>query len=274
MAYRWGRNVLIRQSVGVIAAMALVFLPACSSPVPTTTDENPIRARTVAPEADLVQGDEAVAGYMKALEGTDPETMRAGRKFAVEDSIADGYLLHQTYITEAYLDAGNYNEPYRITRDGDGYKSCISALDGSESCAVFSGFKTKDGKVTEFLVDGEEPGSRLVMGNGRPVRRGSVQVELLSAYKSIQTQYLVVALKVTTGNDPIDLGLLDTTYRAPNGKQRKSAESIGPESLDADSNAIVGAVFPGVPNGGKVRFNVCIDYCDQDLWFNLVLGSD
>lgn len=269
-----GVRMLLRRSCGLAIVLALLTLQGCSSSVPTTKDESPARVRTAAPEADRPGPGGAVAGYMKAFDSADPDLMRESRKFAVRDSIADGYLLHQTYSVEAFLDAGEYTEPAVITQDGEGYKSCSYEFDGSESCATFTKFKVKDGQVTEFLVDGKEPGPRLVVGDGRAEKQGGVEVELLSSYKSIQAESLVVTARVTTGREPADVELLSATYRAPNGKQRKATQSIGPETVDADSNAVVALVFAGVATGGRVSINICIDLCDRELSFNLNLNSD
>lgn len=210
---------------------------------------------------------------MKALEATDPESMRQSRKYAFRDSIADVYLLHQSYVLEGYLDGGTFTEPSTISRDGDAYKSCSYALDGSEACATFTDFKIKDGKLTDFRVDGKEPGKRLTLGNGEVLEQGNVKVELLTAYKTAQSEALIVTARVGAGDEPVDVELLSFAHRAPNGKQRKTSEGFGPESIDADSNAVVGAVFPGASAGGRVTFKVCIDYCEREQNFTLNLTS-
>src|SRR5690606_5134260 len=90
-----------------------------------------------------------------------------------------------------------------ITEKGTGYNACqTNSVTGKQDCNLFDKFKTKDGKVADFTIDGAPIAPRLVMGNGDVVTDHGVRFELLSVYLSASDQ-LIAAFRVESGKRDI-----------------------------------------------------------------------
>jgi hypothetical protein len=111
----------------------------------------------------------------------------------------------------------------------------------------------------------------LTIGNGQEVDSRGASFEFLTANRSIQTNDLVVTIKVTSGSQPLNIDF-SPRYRAPDGKQREAAETIGPYEVDAESNTITVAIFPAAQTGGTVTLSGCVADCDDFYEVTLNVG--
>jgi hypothetical protein len=238
------------------SAATAVLITGCGDSA-ATPDSNPAPVDTVTqtqPVEPAANVDEVVKSYLEAVAATDdPEAMRDGLEYAAEGSVAYVYLEHRANIAEASLDGGFPLDAYKMTEVSDGFEVCIP--NDRESCGLFNGFKTVHGKVSDLMVDGEEPGPRLSAGNGDVVQDGGVDAEFLTAYDAIAGSGLWVTVRVSSSSEAIDLFLFESTYRAQDGKQRQVTETVGAYELGPDSNAMLTLVFAGVEPGGKVTLS-------------------
>lgn len=236
--------------------LALAAAAGCGNDPDVSQDTSPAPVATVAQgQPSRAAGDpgEAASAYMEAIAATnDPEAMRDGLDQAHEGSTAYVYLAHRANLAESFLDGGTPIDAYDLTAVGDGFELCDPNGTGDEACGAYTDFEAVDGKVSDFTVDGEEPGPRLTAGNGETVEDRGVTAEFLTAYDAVAGTGLWVTMRVASGSDPVDVWLYEATYRAPDGGQRQATDAYGPNDLGADSNATVTLVFSGVEPGGVV----------------------
>lgn len=213
-------------------------------------------------EAGDVQA--SVKAYLDALNSSDPDAMRAALEHAAPRSVAHSYLQHQANVEEAALDGGQQRPEGTVVRSGDGYRMCSDQTE-EKTCVMFTDFKSAGGKLSDLKVNGVDPGPLLTVGNGDTVKSKGATFEFLTAYRSVASNALFVALRVTSGPDPISPFLYDGTYRSPDGKQRKVTDAYGSTELDAKSNTVVAMVFAASRPGGKVTLEGCVADCTSNF---------
>jgi hypothetical protein len=257
--------------IGGIAALAtLVVLAGCGSdPETTQTDDKtvPETSQESSPEPDEPQADPNALGvgdYMEAVNSTEVDVLREAAGKVAENSPAAIYLEHRANVYEATLDGGSgqtFGES-TLTETDSGYDVCT---DGD--CIAFADFTTNDREqLVDFTINGEPIGERLGRGNGRAVQgTGGVKVTYLTSYLSVQSDAVFVTARVETGNAPVGVNIYTASYRSPDGKQRAAQQADGPVELGAKSNAMVYMAFPGVPFGGTVTLDGCVDDCAQSF---------
>ncbi|MEQ4208862.1 hypothetical protein [Actinopolymorpha sp. B9G3] len=245
------------------AAAGLIVLAGCGGGgAPAVVEGGPAKATTQMPAtpkptpkpAKTVQV-EGAKQYVEAVASMDPEQLEAARKFTVPGSVADAYLLEQSHQATASLDGGSDATGLgNVTKKDDGYQFCTYDDNGDDVCFLYAGFKQQGGKLTDLSINSDPVGPRLTMGNGKTVTSHDVKFELLSAFKSSQG-YLIVSVRVTTGDRKVDPYQYTATYRAPSGAQRGASTGGGPDSIAPKSHAVVTMWFRGVDVGGAVTLS-------------------
>jgi hypothetical protein len=190
---------------------------------------------------------DAIGAYMEAVASADPDIQHeAVSGTAAPDSVAAAYMRHLANQSEAYLDGGLPQDELGLNETDDGYE-----LDNYGETVTFADFRTTNGKVTDFTINGRSPGPQLTVGNGDKVRGGGATFEFLTAYRSITANSLIVTVKVTS-TKPITLDIYSAVYRDPRGKQRDASDATGATELAAKSNTVIALVFQGSRPGGTV----------------------
>lgn len=229
------------------------------SPAPEDSDEP---GGTGAPETAAAE-DEApdeAAEFMAALAASDdPERMREGLTLTVEDSTAHTYLRHFVQVFSAWEADGHTYPSSTLTPVDGGFELCREEPEGPE-CADFTGFTAEEGRLTGFLVNGADPGKRLVSGQGVAASSEGVDVHLLTAYQSVTDDALVVTAEFTTV-DNVDLDLFGATYTAPDGREFRAEEAVGEYDLDAGATTQTALFFTGPEVGGELAVTGCLDEC-------------
>lgn len=200
------------------------------------------------------------AEYMAALAASaDPERMREGLSLAEEDSTAHTYLRHFVQVFSAWDTAGHTYPSSALTPTDEGFELCRDESAGPV-CVGFTRFTTEEGQLTGFLVNGEDPGKRLVSGQGVAASSEGVDVHLLTAYQSVTDDALVVTAEFTTV-DNVDLDLFGATYTAPDGREYRAEEAVGEYDLDAGATTQTALFFTGPEVGGDLSVTGCLDEC-------------
>ncbi|MGW5877205.1 hypothetical protein ACWFMI_11735 [Nocardiopsis terrae] len=203
--------------------------------------------------------DEA-AEYMAALAASDdPERMREGLTLTAEDSTAHTYLRHHVQLFSAWDSAGDPRPSATLEPSEEGFELCRPEV-GEPVCVVFDRFTTEDGLITGFLIDGQDPGKRLVSGSGVAASSEGVDVHLLTAYQSVTDDALVVTAEFTTV-DNVALDLFGATYTAPDGHEYRAEEAVGEYELDAGTATQTALFFSGPEVGGDLAVTGCLDEC-------------
>ena len=243
-----------------------------SSPEPTDPAADPTGGPDPAPapgepeetgtgEAEEEDVPDEAAEYMTALTASDdPERMREGLTLTAEDSTAHTYLRHYVQVYSAWESAGHSYAPSDLTPSEEGFELCLPGSGGPPVCAFFSRFTVEDGLITGFLVNGQDPGKRLVSGHGVAASSEGVDVHMLTAYQSITDDVLVVTAEFTTVDD-VDLDLFGATYTAPDGREYRAEEAVGEYRLDAGTAVQTALFFTGPEVGGDLAVTGCLDEC-------------
>ena len=247
-----------------VVAAALLVITACGPaatslgswgeglPAWEELDQDPKSGRPVDPAE--------AAEYMTALtHASDPERMREGLARAEEDSTAHTYLRHHTQVAAARAEAGRSWDNASLEPIDDGYRVC-----GAGDCASFTEFTAQEGLITGFLVDGQDPGERLVSAGGVSDSSEGVDAHLLTAYQGITDDVLVVSAEFTTVDD-VDLDLPGAMYTAPDGTRRRTEQAMGSHRLTAGTATQTVMVFPGTSIGGKLAIGGCLAECSAQV---------
>jgi hypothetical protein len=267
-----------------IAATVLSLATGCVLPgdgetVPASEDQRTAEPEDRAEETAVPGADEPVSGpepapgaepaeevpeeaaeYMAALAaGDDPERMRGGLELALEDSTAHAYLRHFTQVASAWESAGDPRGSSALTPSGEGFELCHEEAQGPV-CLDFTRFTMRDGQLTGFLVNGQDPGKRLVSAHGVAASSEGVDVHLLTAYRSVTDDTLVVTADFTTV-DNVDLDLFGAAYTAPDGTEYQAEEAVGEYDLDAGATTQTALYFTGPGTGGDLAVTGCLDEC-------------
>ncbi len=198
--------------------------------------------------------------YMAALaESAEPERMREGLLLAAEDSTAHTYLRHFVQVYSAWDTAGESFESATLTPVDGGFELCRPEPEAPQ-CSDYTRFTMEDGLITGFLVDGADPGKRLVSGLGVTASSEGVDVHLLTAYQSPTDDVLVVTAEFTTV-DNADLDLFGAVYTAPDGREYRADEAVGEYDLDAGTATSAALFFSGAEVGGDLAVTGCLDEC-------------
>jgi hypothetical protein len=257
----WWRTPINAALALIFTTIAMVALVGCAGEVPVTKDETPTpvvtaNGETKAPK-ETKAADPNPLAYVKAVASNDVDQIKAAEKLAAKGSVAAAYLQHQANLENAELDGGmTFTEADDAHRKGDAIELCY--WDAPDDCLSYAGFKVDQaGKITEFTIDGKPISGVLTVGSGNVQASKGVKVQFLTAYRNKAGLWVIA--KVSTSTKPIDIGAVDATYRAPDGKQRKATESVGAYELDAKSSTIVGMLFAGAQPGGKVTLDGFMD---------------
>jgi hypothetical protein len=229
------------------------------------TEEQGERGESGDPEPGAVEEapDEA-AGYMAALASADdPEVMRQGLRLTAEDSTAHTYLRHFVQVFSARDSAGHSHPGSALRPTSEGFELCREEPTGPV-CADFTGFTAEEGLLTGFLLNGEDPGKRLVSGRGVAASSEGVDVHLLTAYQNVVDDSLVVTAEFTTV-DNVDLDLFGTTYTGPDGLEHRVREAVGEYDLEAGATTQTALSFVGPEVGGDLSLSGCLDECSATV---------
>lgn len=212
-----------------------------------------------------------VQAYMSALAAnSDPDRMREGLNQAAEGSTAHAYLTHLASVYQAWYDGGEPADDadFRLTEQGaDLCQDAHSSAD--PACGEFTEFTQENGQITGFLVDGHDPGPRLVLGDGAEDDSEGVHASLLTAYQSAADDILVVTVEFTTV-DNADIDLFSATYR--DDDEHRVERAVGRYELDAGSATHAVFYFPLAELDGKIHVGGCLEECSALVDLTLPVG--
>ncbi|WP_036555571.1 hypothetical protein [Nocardiopsis sp. CNT312] len=221
-----------------------------------------LAAALLAASASAAAEEEAARDYAEALTATSaPDRMAEGWTSAADGSTAHTYLRHRTYVARAWADGGRPLADETAEPVPDGVRVCRDAppADGNR-CADLTGLAYEDGLVSDFRVDGLDPGPYLVEGGTDPASSAGTQATLLTAYRSVTGPVLVVVLGIST-KESVDLDLSGAVYRNPGDDEVRARAAGGERELDAGDDTQAALYFRDVDLGGEVTLTGCLEEC-------------
>ena len=250
----------------LVSACALLLVTGCASAPKPTTAGTPAPAGTqpaaaspaTTESASVLALRRAVISYGNALAATAPARLREGLTVTAPNSVAYRYLEHMASMFEVPAEAAPSDPPLVPLPVGDdGFKFC-TIPDNDFSCNTYGDFTVDQaGKLVDFTINNKLVGPRLAVVSGRPVTVGDVKFTLMSAYRSIASDVLVVSVKVEAGSEAITTNPKLWSYRGPDGKLVAAADSSRAIYVIARSHAIVGMNLGAAKTGGSLTVSGC-----------------
>lgn len=231
------------------------------SPSPSPTAASP------APESATPS--EVAAEYMDALAATDaPDRMREGWLLAPEGSTADEFLTHRISRVQARVDEGRPLSAAEVRPTEQGFELCDPGDKDADppqerQCAHFTGFESDGDRIEGFLVDGSDPGPRLLGAGGESTPSEGVHASLVSAYHA-QGQDLEVTVEISTVH-AVDMDLLGTVYVGPDGREHDIAAAVGRYELGPGATTRASFRVADAEPGGVLRIEGCREECSATV---------
>jgi hypothetical protein len=202
--------------------------------------------------AAAVPGFDALA-YFSAMFSTDVARQAELTALTAAGSPADAYLRYQTEFNETRDEYGAGGvDPANVYPMPDGVTVCLTADD----CVDVTDLRVIDGRLTDFVVDGNEIAPRLGRaGPPIPVASGSAQIR--AAYRTVSTDELSIFVEITA-TTPDVYELSAAVYVAPDGTQTPIDPTASMVSSDVTIKGThtIDLQFPDADPGGTLRFLV------------------
>lgn len=251
-----------RNPVAAIALLLLLSVSACAEPNAKEAIGNTDAAKATedAPSnADIEQ-------YFEALTSGKPDEIETVRSAIVEPgSLADAYTSHQINQTNSLLDAGYPPDDRQVKNVDGGYEICATEEPekGTDRCTTFTEIESKNGKLADFTVGGNDLRDRVSVGDGSKKSAGPLgSVEFLNAYQAVSSGDLIVHVRIKTKDQELS-GPYSARYRSPEGRQSTATAVNSPEVIEPDSTVYVSFYFANAKPGGRVT----VPMADPDYTF-------
>lgn len=246
-----------------LVAVGVISIAGCSggSSGPNVAEKQ-VSTTTTAPKPT---GLETVRVFFKALATADPAEMKTMINDAVPGSTAAKYATVQTAYAEASVGAGTRNPPAFYSEDGDTIRTCstsptasttTTSVPGPKDCTVFSDFVVdkKTHQLADFKADKIDIATRIVTG-GAPQGVLGATITPVGAYRTVQSDSLVVIFDVTAGNKPIDVSTYSASYITSDGRQvaPDAGNSVIPATtVQPTARVRYVSVYPSADVGGHL----------------------
>lgn len=220
-------------------------------PVGPSVSSSPSPSPSPSPSVDPAQ---AARRYIEALATGSADKMQAMIELAAPGSSAQAYAVHQQAQAAAAQAEGIAPEPNPVTARAGVLEICRPGFESS--CSTFGDFQVlPNGQVVSFTIDGKSIESRLIPVADRPaVAAAGVSARLVSAYRSVQTEELVVAFEVRNDTSrEVTAVTGETRYVGTSGRQSR-ARTAGNTVVDVQPGALVPLLvfFPEADPGGTL----------------------
>lgn len=242
--------------IGLVAAIA-----ACGGDTVDTKEDTSADDTTTTVEATTTtapSGGEAAGMYFEALATPTPTDDQSAIDASKDGSVARDYATMQNAMARA-RSGQNLGYEQVVEVEGDEIRLC-SAVGEAEDCSVFTDIEVAGNMVTDFVVNGEDPRTRLSIG-GNPVAVAGITYTPIGAYLGSSSNQLYIAYEVANGAAaPLQLETYGESYVDGSGQQFSVTESYGPTSpIQPGATATALAIFDGPAPGGQLGVNGFID---------------
>jgi hypothetical protein len=211
---------------------------------------------------------------MDALAATDDlDRMREGWLLTPEGSTADAFLTHRISLVQARVDEGRSLSAAEVRPTERGFELCDPGDKEADPprerrCAHVTDFERAGDRIEGFLVDGADPGPRLLgSGAGSAVSEG-VHASLVSAYHARE---LEVTLDLSTVH-AADIDLRGAVYVGPDDEEHDVAAASGRYELGPGATTRASFVVPGAEPGGVLRIGGCLEECSATVELEVPVG--
>lgn len=238
----------------LLVLLLALLLPAGALAGCSDDEPKPAKGPGLPSQADL-------ESYFEAITGADvDELARVETDIAGAGSPAQGYAAYVKESTTAADNAGSPGDPFGVEAVDGGFKAC--AGDSEDQCATWADLRGKDGRLTDFTINGSELTDLLVDLTGQtPVKSRLYEVQPRWAYLQPRSGSLLVVCLVTAGDVPLSpkTGVYIEGDQIFKGTK---TEALSPATVDAHTSSPVVLVFPDARDAeltGEITFDLGLD---------------
>ena len=199
----------------------------------------------------------ALESYFEAIVSADvDELTKVQADVTADGSLAQGYAAYNAEFAVAAAAVGQEGEPVDVEEVDGGFKACLG--DTPDQCATWTELRGKDGKLTDFDINGTELGDLLVDLTGQPPieSAGLYQVQPDYAFRQPKSGRLFVLCTVTASDVP--LSPKPGTY-IEEEQILEGVEAPSPETIEAGAGSPVILAFEDAQDAkldGQVTFDL------------------
>jgi hypothetical protein len=239
-------RVRLRVPVLLLALLLPVGLVAgCSD-----DDPEPATGPGLPSQADL-------KAYFEAITSADvDELTKVQTDVAADGSPAQAYAAYDAEFSAVAEAVGQAGEPADVEEVDGGFKACVG--ESSDQCATWTDLRGKDGRLTDFDINGIDLGDLLVDLTGQaPITSpGLYEVQPDYAYRQPKSGRLFVLCTVTASDVPLSPGR--GSY-IESDVILKGVEAPSPKTIDAGTSSAVVLAFPDAQDvklDGQITFDL------------------
>jgi hypothetical protein len=213
----------------------------------------------------------ALKSYFEAIVSSDTDKVaKVQADVAADGSLAQGYAAYVGEFGVAAAAVGQTGQPVDVEAVDGGFKACIG--DSSDQCATWTELEGKDGKLTDFDINGIELSDLLVDLTAQPPieSAGLYRVQPDYAYRQPKSGKLFVLCTVTASDVP--LSPKPGTY-IEEDQILDGVEAPSPETIDAGTSSPIILAFPDAQDvklDGQITFDLKLgDQATESIGFGL-----
>jgi hypothetical protein len=199
--------------------------------------------------------------YFEAITGGDADELaRVQADVAADGSLAQAYAAYDAEFVEAAAAVGQTGEPTKVDEVDGGFKACVGG--SSSQCATWTDLEGKDGKLTDFDINGIELSALLVDLTAQPPieSAGLYKVQPDYAYRQPKSGKLYVLCTVTASDVPLSP---KPGIYIEAAQTFKGVEAPSPETVDAGTSSPIILAFEDAKDAAL----------DGQITFELKLGN-
>lgn len=204
---------------------------------------------------DVPAPDKPIQAYFDGIATQTVSSLNAAFRLAAPGSPAAAYATYLEGSTQAAAEGGQTIDATRQTaeRTGSGYRFCQGSAT-RQVCYEYTGITRRDGRISDFAINGKPVASRLATGDTapQPFRGLAATVAFESAYEATASGKLLVVVRIATEAGPPLTGV-QASYRSPGGTSAAaSTMSLGRAELGPGSSGKYLFAYDGARIGGTI----------------------
>jgi hypothetical protein len=196
--------------------------------------------------------------YFGAITGTDADELaRVRSDIAADGSLAQAYAAYVGEFAAAAAATGQAGEAVGVEEVDGGFKACLG--DSPDQCAVWTDLRGKDGRLTDFDINGTDLSDLLVALTDQPSieSAGLYSVQPDYAYRQPKSGRLYVLCTVTASDVP--LSPKPGIYVEEEQIFKGVDEPLSPQTIEAGTSSPVILTFPHAQDAkldGQITFDL------------------
>jgi hypothetical protein len=209
--------------------------------------------------------------YFEAIVSTDADELaKVQADVTAAGSLAQTYAAYDAEFAVAAAAVGQTGQPADVEEVDGGFRACVG--DSSDQCATWTDLQGKDGKLTDFDINGIELGDLLVdLTDQPPIKSaGLYRVQPDYAYRQPKSGRLFVLCTVTASDVPLSPqpGIYIEGEQTYDG-----IEAPSPETVEAGTSSPIVLAFADAKDtklNGQVTFDLKLgDQQTESIGFGL-----